>query len=257
MTMNKLTWAQRKGMIARSTEKKFVNIKDAAEYLDVSRSTLRNWEKAGILVPRRHSVNTYRQYLKEDLDKLIVSKCREHIDAYAKASYGHQEELENLIVSKCMELIDVFAETTYEREKDLETLIVSKCMEQIGVYVKATYGREKDNQEVESNIDEQKGVQAPEVTPEVKKVDEQKGVQTPEVTEVKKDDNQLFNIRQAAEFFGVSPTTIKIWIEKKNITVLTNPDNNHAMLFRRELEEIVEKEKNENSTKKRVASDSF
>lgn len=167
MTRNKLTWAQRKGMLARSAEKQFINIKDAAEYLDVSRSTLRNWEKAGILIPRRHSVNAYRQYIKEDLDKLILAKKREQVVAEAKVNYG----------------------------------------------------RKKNS------------------------------------PKVKKEDNQLFNIKQAAEFFGVSPSTIKNWIVEKNITVLANPDNNQAMIFRRELEEIFEKEKTKNSTKKKVASE--
>lgn len=167
MTRNKLTWAQRKGMLARSAEKQFINIKDAAEYLDVSPSTLRNWEKAGILIPRRHSVNAYRQYIKEDLDKLILAKKREQVVAEAKVNYG----------------------------------------------------RKKNS------------------------------------PKVKKEDNQLFNIKQAAEFFGVSPSTIKNWIVEKNITVLANPDNNQAMIFRRELEEIFEKEKTKNSTKKKVASE--
>lgn len=165
MTRNKLTWAQRKGMIARSMEKQFINIKDAAAYLDVSPSTLRNWEKAGILVPRRHTVNAYRQYLKEDLDKLILSKKREQVVAEAKVNYG--------------------------RKKDLG--------------------------------------------------------------QMNKQDNRLFNIKQAAEFFGVSPSTIKDWIQEKNITVLLNPDNNQAMIFRRELEEIFEEEKIKNTAKNNMA----
>lgn len=74
MTRNKLTWAQRKGMLTRSTEKRFINIKDAAEYLDVSPSTLRNWEKAGKIKVRRHPVNGYRQYFKEDLDAIFSAK---------------------------------------------------------------------------------------------------------------------------------------------------------------------------------------
>jgi DNA (cytosine-5)-methyltransferase 1 len=50
---------------------KYINIKDAAEILGVSKLTLRNWDRDGKLVARRHPMNNYRVYLREDLDKII------------------------------------------------------------------------------------------------------------------------------------------------------------------------------------------
>ena len=46
---------------------------EAAEYLGVSRATLRNWDKAGKLKPRRHPQNGYRIYLHGDLEALLRS----------------------------------------------------------------------------------------------------------------------------------------------------------------------------------------
>jgi PAS domain S-box-containing protein/excisionase family DNA binding protein len=46
---------------------------EAADYLGVSRSTLRNWDKAGKLRPRRHPQNGYRIYLHGDLEALLRS----------------------------------------------------------------------------------------------------------------------------------------------------------------------------------------
>ncbi len=46
---------------------------EAAEYLGVSRATLRNWDRAGKLKPRRHPQNGYRIYLHDDLEALLRS----------------------------------------------------------------------------------------------------------------------------------------------------------------------------------------
>ncbi len=52
-------------------EKKFINIKDAGAMLGVSKLTLRNWDRDGKLVAKRHPINNYRVYLAEDLEKII------------------------------------------------------------------------------------------------------------------------------------------------------------------------------------------
>ena len=52
-------------------DNKFINIKDAAKILGVSKLTLRNWDRDGKLVAKRHPINNYRVYLAEDLDKII------------------------------------------------------------------------------------------------------------------------------------------------------------------------------------------
>ncbi len=49
----------------------YLRIKDAAEYLGVSPNTLRNWGRNGKIPERRHPVNGYRLYSKEELDALL------------------------------------------------------------------------------------------------------------------------------------------------------------------------------------------
>lgn len=51
-------------------DNKFINIKDAAKMLGVSKLTLRNWDKSGKLEAQRHPINNYRVYLLEDLEKI-------------------------------------------------------------------------------------------------------------------------------------------------------------------------------------------
>ena len=52
---------------------KYLTIKEAAEFLDVTGQTLRNWDKQRRLTPYRHPINNYRLYKKRDLDKLVKS----------------------------------------------------------------------------------------------------------------------------------------------------------------------------------------
>jgi excisionase family DNA binding protein len=56
----------------------YLTVGEAAEQLGVSRSTLRNWDKAGKLKPYRHPVNSYRLYLREELERLLgqIAKTR-------------------------------------------------------------------------------------------------------------------------------------------------------------------------------------
>ena len=53
-----------------NAEKEFVTISEAAKLLNVSISTLRNWDKSGKLIPVRHPINSYRLYRLNDLLKL-------------------------------------------------------------------------------------------------------------------------------------------------------------------------------------------
>lgn len=52
-------------------DKKFFSIKEAAEMLNVSKLTLRNWDKNGKLFALRHPINNYRVYHVEDINKII------------------------------------------------------------------------------------------------------------------------------------------------------------------------------------------
>ncbi len=51
---------------------KLVNIKQAAQMLNVTPLTLRNWDKAGKLTALRHPLNNYRVYKREDIEKLLL-----------------------------------------------------------------------------------------------------------------------------------------------------------------------------------------
>ena len=50
----------------------FLTVGEAATKLGVSRSTLRNWDKAGKLKPRRHPLNDYRLYRQEEVEELLA-----------------------------------------------------------------------------------------------------------------------------------------------------------------------------------------
>ncbi len=49
----------------------FMTVGEASDYLGVSPTSLRRWDRAGKLRARRHPVSRYRLYLKADLDKFL------------------------------------------------------------------------------------------------------------------------------------------------------------------------------------------
>jgi MerR family copper efflux transcriptional regulator len=51
----------------------YLMVGEAAEFLGVTRNTLRNWEKSRKLIPYRHPMNAYRMYKREDLLLLLKS----------------------------------------------------------------------------------------------------------------------------------------------------------------------------------------
>ena len=52
-------------------EKKLISIKEASEMLNVSKLTLRNWDRDGKLSAFRNPINNYRVYQLEDIEKII------------------------------------------------------------------------------------------------------------------------------------------------------------------------------------------
>jgi len=56
-----------------------MTVREAAEYLGVSTSTLRNWDRLGKLIPYRNPMNNYRLYKRTDLDS-ILGKIQEQRD---------------------------------------------------------------------------------------------------------------------------------------------------------------------------------
>ncbi len=49
----------------------YMTVVAAAEYLGVSKDTLRRWDRAGKLRAHRHPVNRYRLYARPDLDAFL------------------------------------------------------------------------------------------------------------------------------------------------------------------------------------------
>lgn len=49
----------------------YFTIKDAAKFLGVSPSTLRNWDRSGKLKTYRNPLNGYRLYRSEELETLL------------------------------------------------------------------------------------------------------------------------------------------------------------------------------------------
>jgi MerR family transcriptional regulator, copper efflux regulator len=51
----------------------YLTVKMAADFLGVSPSTLRNWDRDGKLKPHRHPINHYRLYLRIELEAVLRS----------------------------------------------------------------------------------------------------------------------------------------------------------------------------------------
>jgi MerR family transcriptional regulator, copper efflux regulator len=51
----------------------YLTVKAAAELLGVCPSTLRNWDRSGKLRPRRHPMNRYRLYRRDELEAVLGS----------------------------------------------------------------------------------------------------------------------------------------------------------------------------------------
>lgn len=54
----------------------YLTVRKAAEYLGVSVSTLRNWDKQGKLTASRHPLNGYRLYRRADLEAILRTITR-------------------------------------------------------------------------------------------------------------------------------------------------------------------------------------
>lgn len=63
----------------------YLTVGEAAAFLGVSPSTLRNWDRAGKLRPTRHPLNGYRLYRREVLERILRQV---EADAKRKAKSG-------------------------------------------------------------------------------------------------------------------------------------------------------------------------
>lgn len=51
----------------------YLTVTEAARLLGVCTSTLRNWDRAGKLKPKRHPMNRYRLYRRDELEAVLRS----------------------------------------------------------------------------------------------------------------------------------------------------------------------------------------
>ena len=63
-----------KGVGAMENKPQYLSIKEAAELLGVTPTTLRNWDKSGKLVAHRDPVNNYRLYSVEDVTRFLQER---------------------------------------------------------------------------------------------------------------------------------------------------------------------------------------
>ncbi|MCH7530095.1 helix-turn-helix domain-containing protein [Patescibacteria group bacterium] len=59
--------------------RKYMTIQEAADALGVSSQTLRNWEKAGELIPYRNPINKYRMYKVSQIESFIEEMRNERL----------------------------------------------------------------------------------------------------------------------------------------------------------------------------------
>ena len=57
----------------------YLTVGEAAKFLGISPATLRNWDKAGKLLPYRHPLNNYRLYKQSDLEALLMNVKQQNV----------------------------------------------------------------------------------------------------------------------------------------------------------------------------------
>ncbi len=102
----------------RSPEKKgfreYLTVNEAANFLGVSSWTLRNWDKAGKLVPLRNPMNGYRIYRCEDLSSILEANnpqensAENNAEASMEAEIARLKEIEQKLLIREKELSNFF-----------------------------------------------------------------------------------------------------------------------------------------------------
>lgn len=67
-------------MRAPTSLDEYLTVKEAAEFLGVCPATLRNWDRSGKLKPKRHPMNRYRLYRRDELEAVLRSVREEGRD---------------------------------------------------------------------------------------------------------------------------------------------------------------------------------
>ena len=96
-----------------NTKPEYLTIKDAAELLGVTPTTLRNWDKSKKLVAHRNPINGYRLYTVEDVTKILRDKS-ENDQAYRLDVFANQTDVQTFLFP------DLFSQS--ESKQDTRTL---------------------------------------------------------------------------------------------------------------------------------------
>ena len=67
-------------MRAPNSLDQYLTVKAAADLLGVCPATLRNWDRSGKLRPKRHPMNRYRLYLRDELEAVLRSVKKGQFD---------------------------------------------------------------------------------------------------------------------------------------------------------------------------------
>lgn len=83
----------------------YLTVKETADYLGVSSSTIRNWDKSGKLKPQRNPYNSYRMYRKSDIDA-ILDDFNEPEKTETKTEKSNIEEFKNKVIQgDCLDVM--------------------------------------------------------------------------------------------------------------------------------------------------------
>ena len=111
----------------------YVTLSEAASYLGVSKSTLRNWDKEGKLVAVRNPVNKYRTY---DLEKLLELKKKEGYVATIDTYEENCTDPHRLVVKLSSIIRDEEGNSNIiERFDEMTKLLYLKLRDESNVYV--------------------------------------------------------------------------------------------------------------------------
>ncbi len=107
-------------------DKKYYKIKDVAEFLDVTQSTLRYWESEFPEITPRRTASGQRQYTPEDVESLriihyLLKTKGLKLDA---AKFQMQQNRKN--ITKRLKVLDELAEVRSELDSMLKTLTKRK-----------------------------------------------------------------------------------------------------------------------------------
>ncbi len=95
------------------TKSEYLSIKDAAELLGVTPTTLRNWDKSKKLVAHRHPINGYRLYTIEDVTRILRDKSNND-EVYKSDILTNQTDTQTLLFP------DLFFQS--ESDQDIRSL---------------------------------------------------------------------------------------------------------------------------------------